>query len=101
MRAGDAREADVIVHQELPGAVAVVSPRTMHIAVVVAIRGVAADVEDRPVGNIPEQKIGILLQLLRLVQRSDLDEALLVALSGDVSQLARIAAPEGGLAPAV
>src|SRR5215216_98270 len=74
----DAREANVIVHQELPGPVAVVSPGTMHLAVIVAIRGMAAHVEDRPVGDVPEQKIGILLQLLRLVQGGDLDETLLV-----------------------
>ena len=53
-----------------------------------------ADIEHGPVGDVPEQEIGVLGHVLRLVQRRDLDEPLLVTLPGDVPELARIAAAE-------
>ena len=73
----------------------------MHIPVVVAVGRVPADVEDGPVGDIPEQEIGVLGHVRRLVERGDLDEPLLVALAGDVPELARVAAAERDLAAAV
>ena len=69
VRAGDAREADVIVHQEFPGGGAVVGPGAMQLAFVVAVGRLRRDVEDRPVGDVPEQEVDILGHVLRLVQR--------------------------------
>ena len=97
----DTREADVVVDQELSGAVAIVSPGAMQIAVIVAVGRLRRDVEDRPVGHVPEQEVSIFPKLVRLVQRRDLDEAFLVAFARDVSQLHRVAAAERDLRSAV
>src|SRR4029079_16824077 len=83
-----AREAHVIVHEELPGGGAVVGPGAMLLPIVVPIRGMRADVEHGPVGDVPEQEVRVLGHVFGLVQRRDLDESLLVALSGDVPELA-------------
>ena len=101
MRALYAREAHVIVHEELPGGGTVVGPGAMLFAIVVAVGGMRADIEHGPVGDVPEQEIGVLGHVLRLVQRRDLDEPFLVTLPGDVPQLARVAAAERDLAAAV
>ncbi len=101
VRALYAREAHVIVHEELPGGGTVVGPGAMLFPILVAIGGMRADVEHGPVGDVPEQEIGILGHVRRLVQRRDLDEPLLIALPGDVPQLPRIAAAERDLAAAV
>src|SRR5262249_46050166 len=79
----------------------IVGPGPVHLTVVVAVRSVAADIEDRPVGDVPEQEVGVLGDVCRLVQRLDLDEPFLVPFSGNVPQLTWIAATERGLSPAV
>ena len=66
MGAVDAREADVVVHHELPGLGRVVGPGAMQLAVVVAVAGDAGGVDDRPVGHVPEQAVGIVFQIFRL-----------------------------------
>ena len=101
MRAADARKAHIVVHQELPGAVAIFGPGPLHIAVVVAVRRLRRDVEHTPVGHVPEQEVDIFPHFLGLVQRRNLDEAFLVGFAGDVAQLARVAATERDLAAAV
>src|SRR6266699_681182 len=55
MGAVDPREADIVVHHELPGLGSVVSPGTVKLTVVVAVRRDAARVDDRPVGHVPEE----------------------------------------------
>ena len=101
VRAGDARKAHIVVHQELPGAVAIFGPGPLHIAVVVAVRRLRRDVEHRPVGHVPEQEVDVFPHFLGLVQRSNRDEAFLVGFAGDVAQLAGVAAAQRDLAAAV
>ncbi len=69
MGAVDAREADVIVHHELPGLGSVVGPGAMELAIVVAVTGHARGIDDRPVGHVPEEKVGVVFQIRRLEQR--------------------------------
>ena len=101
VRALYAREPHVVVHQELPRRGAVVGPRAMQFPIVVAVRRVPAGVEHGPVGDVLEQEIGVLGHVLRLVQRRHLEQSLLIALPGDIAQLARVAAAERDLAAAV
>ena len=101
MRAADARKAHIVVHQELPGAVAIFGPGPLDVAVVVAVRRLRRDVEHTPVGHVPEQEVDIFPHFLGLVQRRNLDEAFLVGFAGDVAQLAGVAAAERDLAAAV
>ena len=69
MRAVDPREADVIVHHELPRLGCVVGPGAMELAVVVAVAGDARGIHDRPVRHIPEQTVGVIVQIFGLEQR--------------------------------
>jgi hypothetical protein len=66
MGAIDPREADVIVHHELPGLGSIVGPGTMQLAVVVAVPRHAGGVDDRPVGHVPEEAVGVIFQIFRL-----------------------------------
>src|SRR5262249_37054615 len=81
VRALYAREAHVIVHEELPGGGTVVGPGAMLLAIVVAVGCVRADVEHGPVGDVPKQQVGILGHVFGLVQGRNLDEPFLVALA--------------------
>ena len=57
------READVVVHHELPGLGSVVGPGTMKLAIVVAVPGHAGGVYDRPVGHVPEEAVGVVFEI--------------------------------------
>ena len=56
----NARPANVVVHQELAGRGRVVGPPALECAIVVAIFGNRVVVDDRPVGRVDEQRLGVV-----------------------------------------
>src|SRR5262249_50181213 len=56
----NARKANVVVHQELAGRSRVVGPPALVSAIVVAIVGNRVVVDDRPVGCVNEQRLGVI-----------------------------------------
>src|SRR5713101_8465243 len=65
MGAVDPREADVVVHHELPGLGSIVGPGTVKLTVVVAVPRDAGRVDDRPVGHVPEEPVGVIFEICR------------------------------------
>ena len=94
VRAVDAAEAHVVVHQELARRAAVLGPRAHQLALVVAIRRLAAAVQDRPVRDVGEQQIDAVVELLGRLDGRARDEPFLVALAFLIAELERIAAAQ-------
>src|SRR6266446_3548960 len=100
MGAVDPREADVVVHHELPGLGGIVGPGAMKLTVVVAVPGDAGLVDDRPVGHVPKEPVGVIFEISRLDARRRQPQAIGVRRS-PVPLLYRIAAAERCPAAAV
>jgi hypothetical protein len=100
MGAVDPRETNVIVHHELPDLGSVVGPGAMQLAVVVAIPRDARGVDDRPVGHVPEQAVGVVFQVFRLEPRRRQPHAVRIGRRA-VPLLYRVAAAERRPAAAV
>ena len=94
VRAVDPREADVVVHEELPRGGAVLGPGTHHLAFVVPIGAVAPAVDDRPVDQVGEQEIDAVVERFGGLERIDLDAPFGVARPRPVAALHRIAGAE-------
>src|SRR5687767_9528897 len=94
MRAVDAAEAHVVVHEELTCRSAVLGPCAYHLALVVTVRRFAGTVHDRPIGDIREQEVDAVVELLGRLDGRARDETLFVALAFAVPKLQRIAAAE-------
>ena len=101
VRAADAREPDVVVHHELPRGRAVLGPRAGELPLVVAVGALALGIDHRPVGDVREQEVDAVIELLRPLGRIDRDQSLLVLLALHVPLLDRVAAAEGHEGPAV
>src|SRR5260370_470713 len=69
MGAVDPREADVVIHHELPGLGGIVGPGAMKLTVVVAVSRDAGLVDNRPVGHVPEEPVGVIFEIRRLDAR--------------------------------
>ncbi len=67
VRAVDAREPDIVVHQELPRGRAVLGPSAHELPLVVSVRALASAVEDRPVGDVGEQELDAVVELLGIL----------------------------------
>src|SRR5690606_17692145 len=94
MRAVDAREADVVLHQELAGRRTVLGPRAHHLGLVVAVRRRAFAIDDRPIRDVLEQELDAVVELLRVFNRRHRDETFRVAFALHVAELHRIAAAQ-------
>ena len=87
VRAVDAREADVVVHEELPRGSAILGPGADETAFVVAVRAIAVTVDDRPVREVLEQDLDAVVELGGFLDRLDLDAPFGVALAVHVAAL--------------
>src|SRR5690606_6360753 len=94
MRAVDAREADIVLHQELASRGTVLGPRPDHLRLVVPVRRRAAAVDDRPISDVLEQQLDVVVELLGSLDRLHRDEAFRIALAPHVPKLNRVAAAE-------
>ena len=101
MCAVDPGEADIVVHEELPRRRTVLGPGPDELALIVAVRVLGSEVEDRPVGDVGEEQLDVVVELLGILDGSDGDVTVLVALALHVSLLDRIAAAERDERPAV
>ena len=94
VRAVDAREAHVVVHEELAGGRAVLGPGAHEPALVVAVRAVAVAIDDRPVREVGEQQLDVVVELGGILDHVDRDAPLGVALAAHVALLHGIAGAE-------
>ena len=94
VRAVDPREAHVVVHQELPRGRAVLGPGAHEPALVVAVRAVAVAIDDRPVGEVGEQELDVVVELCGILDDVDRDAPLGIALAAHVALLHGIAGAE-------
>ena len=94
MRAADPREPNVVVDQELPSRRTVLGPSTRQLPLVVPVGALGFGIDYRPVGDIREEELDIIIDLLRVLNGSNRDEPLLVALALHISLLYRVATAE-------
>ena len=69
--------------------------------IVVPVRALGFGVDDRPVGDVREQEIDIVVEFLGILDRSYRDEALFVALGPHIPALNWVASAERHEGPAV
>jgi hypothetical protein len=101
VRAVDAREPAIILHQEFARRRTVLGPAAMLVGVVEAVVAIALLVEDGPVRHVAKQQVDGIVQRLGRHQWVDLDEALGVGVARGIALLDRIAAAERDPGPAV
>jgi hypothetical protein len=100
VRSGNARPAHMVVRQELAGRGRVVGPPALECAIVVAIFGNRVVVDDRPVGRVDEQRLGVISQVRGRRQRGG-QPSVGVGKAASVALLDGVAAAERRLSAVV